>query len=70
MADEGKTELKINFRIQGNPNVAVEQEYDRMRHQKTSASSRKSSEERCTSGRLADQFHVKLFQLRIKGDNS
>ena len=31
MADEGKTELKIDFRLQGVPHVAVQQEDDRIR---------------------------------------
>ena len=67
MADEGKTELKIDFIIQGIPHVAVEQWDDRTREIRRLVPQVKNlPEKRNINRRLAEQLHVHSFQWKPK----
>ena len=66
-----KEELKIDFRIQGIPQAAVDQEDDRTRGiKKVSASIQKAPEQGYMKRRSAEKLHVQSLQCRIKEGHS
>ena len=61
--DEEKRELEIDFKIQGIPHAAVEQEDERVSViRKTSAPIQKSPEQGCINSRCVEHLHVQPLQ--------